>query len=127
MDDATKPAWLQLVKTGTLVQFRVLDTHTEPAPDKENVAVRADLIFTSEEEEIDPADVAEWGAFGFLYTLALLSFTDARPRGYSEKEFLPEAHFTGSDFFVCVSYRQSGLQWRADYVLGGCVTTEMRV
>ena len=37
MDDATKPAWLQLVETGTLVQFRVLDTHTEPAPDMRSV------------------------------------------------------------------------------------------
>jgi hypothetical protein len=43
MDDATKPAWLQLVETGTLVQFRVLDTHTEPAPDMRSVGLIATM------------------------------------------------------------------------------------
>jgi len=127
MDDATKPAWQQLLETGTLVLFRVLDTDTESAPDKENVAVRADLIFTSDEEDTDPADVAEWGAFGFLYTLASLSFTDARPRGYSENEFLPDDQFTVSDFFECLSYRQDGLHLRADYIHGRCMKTDITV
>ena len=37
------------------------------------------------EDEVDGEGEAEWAAFGFMYVLALLSFHDARPRGYSEK------------------------------------------
>lgn len=68
MDDAFRPAWQQLLETGILVQFRILDTHTESAPDNENIAVRADLIFAGDDDNTKPSDLAEWGAFGFLYT-----------------------------------------------------------
>jgi hypothetical protein len=125
MSDST--AWQQLLETGTLVQFRVLDTHTESAPDKENVAVRAELIFSGDDEESDPADVAEWGALGFLYTLASLSFIDARPRGYSDTDFLPKDEFTVSDFFECLSFGHEGLHLRTDYVHGRCMKTDITV
>ena len=127
MNDSTKPACQQLLETGTLVAFRILDTHTESAPDGENVVVRADLIFTAEDEDTEPSEVAEWGAFGFLYTLASLSFIDARPRGYSDKDFLPKNEFTVNDFFECLSYRGDGLHLRADYVHGRCMKTDIIV
>ena len=38
-----------LIETGTLVLFRVVDVHTEPSPDKENVFVRADLVFEGDD------------------------------------------------------------------------------
>ena len=59
---------------------------------------------------MDPADVVEWGAFGFLFVLESLSFKDARPRGYSEADFMPEDEFTVNDFFECLTYRQDRLQ-----------------
>jgi len=127
MDDSTKPACQQLLETGTLVQFRILDTHTESAPDGENVAVRADLIFTGDDEDTEPSEVAKWGTFGFLYTLASLSFIDARPRGYSDKDFLPKDEFTVSDFFECLNYSSDGLHLRADYVHGRCMKTDISV
>ena len=105
MDETSKPAWQQLLETGILVQFRTLDTRTDPAPDKENVAVRADIIFIGDDEDTEASDVVEWGAFGFPYTLASLSFDDARPRGYSESDFLSKDNFTVSNFFECLSYR----------------------
>ena len=105
MSDSTKPAWQQLMQTGALVEFNILDTHTELSPDKENMAVRADLVFTGDDEDMDPADIAEWGAFGFLFVLASLSFNDARPRGYSGADFLPRDNFTVDDFFECLSYK----------------------
>ena len=127
MSDLTNPAWQQLMETGALVEFRVLDTSTELSSDNENLAVRADLVFTGNDEDTDPAEVAEWGAFGFLYTLASLSFIDARPRGYSEKDFLPKDRFTVGDFFECLSFRQDGLHLRADYVHGRSVKTDITV
>lgn len=127
MPDATKQAWQQLLETGTLVRFRVLDTHTELSPDNENIAVRVDILFTGDDDDTDPAEVAEWGALGFLFTLASLSFADARPRGYSEKDYLPDDAFTINDFFECLSFRQDGLHLRADYIQGRCMKTEITV
>ena len=73
--------------------FRVIDSHTELSPDKENVFVRAELVFEDDDEDTDPEEIVEWAAFGFLFTLAALSFHDARPRGISELDFrrLPSA------------------------------------
>ena len=116
MSNANKHAWQQLLETGALVEFRILDTHTELSPDKENIAVRADLVFTGDDEDMDPADVVEWAAFGFLFVLASLSFNDARPRGYSEADFMPTDEFTVNDFFECLTYRQDGLHLRVRVV-----------
>jgi hypothetical protein len=92
-----------LLETGTLAPFRVVDTRTELSPDKENVFVHADLVFEDAEENTDPSDIVEWAAFGFLFTLATLSFHDARPRGRSEIDYLPNDEFTVADFFDCLS------------------------
>ena len=127
MVDASIPAGQQLLQTGVLVQFRILDTRTESAPDKENVAVRADLIFIGDDEDTEPSEVAEWGVFGFLYTLASLSFNDARPRGYSGEDFVSEDSFTVSDFFEGLSYRNGELHLGVDYVRGRCVKTDITV
>jgi hypothetical protein len=54
VSDPIKQAWQQLLETGTLVQFRILDTYTEPSPDKQNVAVSADLVFTGDDEDTEP-------------------------------------------------------------------------
>lgn len=127
MISPTKSAWQQLMQTGALVEFRILNSTTELSPDNENVAVHVDLIFTGDDDEMDPAEVAEWGAFGFLFILASLSFLDARPRGYSEADFVANDEFTVDDFFECLTYRQGGLHLRADYVHGRCVKTDIIV
>ncbi len=51
----------------------------------------------------EPAEVVEWGAFGFLYTLAVLSFHDARPRGMSAQDYQAKDEFSVADFFECLS------------------------
>ena len=127
MDDASRPAWQQLLETGILVQFRILDTHTEPAPDKENVALRADLVFIGDDDDTEPSEVAEWGASGFLYTLASLSFDDARPRGYSGVDFESEDSFTVSDFFEGLGYKNGDLHLSVDYVRGRCIKTDITI
>jgi len=50
--------------------------------------VRAELIF-EDDEDTDPEEIVEWAAFSFLFTLAVLSFHDARPRGISELHACP--------------------------------------
>jgi hypothetical protein len=59
MDDLSRPAWQQLLETGILVQFRILDAHTESALDKENVAVRADLIFIGDDADTASSEVSD--------------------------------------------------------------------
>ncbi len=127
MNRSSKPTWQHLLETGILVQFHILDTTTEPSPDNENLAVRADIIFTSDDDDTTPADVAEWGTFGFLYTLASLSFNDARPRGYSDTDFLAEDEFGVGDLLECLSYCNGEIQFRADYIRGRCMKTDITV
>ena len=127
MSQTTPQAGQQLLKTGSLVLFRVTDTQIELSPDKENVYVRADLVFQGDDEGTDPAEIVEWGAFGFLFTLATLSFHYARPRGFSERDFLEKDDFTVDDFFECLTYDQNGLHLRADYIRGRSMKTDITI
>ncbi len=127
MSQSTPPAWQQLLETGSLVLFRIVDTQTELSPDKENVYVRADLVFQGDDEDTDPAEIVEWGAFGFLFILATLSFHDARPRGISEVDFHTKDNFNVADFFACLTYGQNGLHLRADYIRGRSMKTDITI
>lgn len=127
MSELDQQAGHHLIEAGALVEFRILDTRTSLGLDNETIEVGVDLIMTPDDEDVDPDDVAEWGAFGFLFVIATLSFHDARPRGYSEKDFLPDDEFTVTDFFEGLSYRQDGLHLRLDYVRGRSVKTDITV
>ncbi len=107
--------------------FRVVDTHTELTPDKENVFVRVDLVFEGDDEEIDPADVVEWGSFGFLFTLAAFSFHDARPRGITKLDFQSGDEFTVADFFKYLTFSEGGLRLVTDYVRGRSMKTNVTI
>ncbi len=48
----------ELLKTGTLVDFRVVDKSNELTPDKENVHMCIDLAFQADEDQ-EPSDVVE--------------------------------------------------------------------
>ncbi len=116
----------RLLETGTLAGFRIVDTSTELTPDKENVCVRVELEFQAEEDD-DPADIVEWASFGFIFVLAVLSFTDARPRGSSEVDFNTKDEFNVGDFLQCLSFGKSGLHFRADYIRGRCLKTDITI
>jgi hypothetical protein len=127
MNDTEQSAAHRLLKTGTLVLFRVVDTTTELSPDKENVFVRADLGFEDDDEDTDPGEIVEWAAFGFLFTLAVLSFHDARPRGLSAIDYHPNDEFTVADFLDCLSYKHGELRLQTDYVRGRSMKTEVTI
>ena len=127
MSETKKPAAQSLLETGVLVLFRVVETHTELSPDKENVFVRADLVFEGDDEDTDPSEIVEWAAFGFLFTLVALSFHDARPRGISELEFQPSDEFTIVDFLECLTFANSGLCLHTDYVRGRSMKTDVTI
>jgi hypothetical protein len=127
MNETRTSAAHRLLETGTAVLFRVVDTHTELSPDKENVFVRAELIFEDDDEDTHPEEIVEWAAFGFLFTLAALSFHDARPRGTSEIEYLPNDEFTVADFLDSLSFKYGELRLRTDYVRGRSMKTEVTI
>jgi hypothetical protein len=116
-----------LLETGVLALFRVVETATEPSLNKGDALARAELVFEPEDDSSDPSDVVEWVSFGFLFTLATLSFHDTRPRGLSEREFQPHDAFSVDDFFACLSFGLSGLRLQADYVRGRCMKTDVTV
>lgn len=127
MRETRKPAAQSLLEIGTLVLFRVVDTHTELSPDKENVFVRADLLFEDDDEDTDPGEIVEWAAFGFLFTLGVFSFHDARPRGMSELDYQPSDAFEVADFFDCLSFKHGELRLRTDYIRGRSMKTEVTI
>src|SRR5206468_351606 len=66
----------------------------------------------------DRADVVEWGALGFLFAVGVLSFADARPRGYSDAEFDPNDEFRLADFVAALKFRNGELHLDTDYIRG---------
>jgi hypothetical protein len=126
MNDIGTSAEHRLIETGTLVRFRIVDTHTQVSPDKEIVCVQADLVFT-DDEDTEPGEITEWAAFGFLFILAALSFHDARPRGRSEIDYHPDDAFTVADFFDCLSFEHGELHLVADYIRGRSMKTTVTI
>lgn len=119
----------RLLETGAVVPFRLLEHEILPAPDPAEFGVRLKLKFEpdDEDEDEDPEDIVEWGAFGFMFVLAVLSFADARPRESSTLEYDETDEFTVSDFLGCLSFRRGALEFRADYIRGRRMKTEIGI
>jgi hypothetical protein len=97
-------AGFALLETGTLAKFEVTSTNVEGSPDGETVVIRIEMQL-GEPEEDDGEDEVEWAAFGFMFVLAVLSFHDARPRGYSENDYVKRDELTVGDFRIrCIEH-----------------------
>jgi hypothetical protein len=109
----------ELLRTAAIVPFTVTADEVIPGSDEGEFALRLELSFSGEDSpEEDRADVAEWGALGFLFAVGLLSFADARPRGASDAEFDPNDEFRLADFVAALTFRQGELQLDTDCVRG---------
>src|ERR1041384_2770068 len=130
--DADRSAGFALIESGALAQFEVTSTHVEPSPDGETLCVRIEMQLGGPgeddgEDEVDGEREAEWAAFGFMYVLALLSFHDARPRGYSEQDYIERDELTVADFLTGLRFVRGELHLDLDYVRGRCVQAAIRV
>lgn len=112
----------KLLETGVLVEFEVTSSNAEPSPDGESRNVRIEIRLGG-----GGGDDVEWGAFGFMFVLSVLSFSDARPRGYSGKEFVEADEFTVADFFEGLTFSRGELHYAADYIRGRCLKTGITV
>jgi hypothetical protein len=133
MSDAPNTGY-ELIRAGLLVSFRILKEEVLDAPaDEAEFGMRIRLKFTADEDETDldedevAESTAEWGSFGFIFTLAVLSFIDAKPRGTSEAEYLEGDELKLSDFVERLRFVRGTLCFHADYIRGRRMKTRITV
>lgn len=124
----------ELLETGMLVSFRVVKEEVLGAPgDEAEFGLRLELKFVpdgedEEENEDDVAeDTAEWGAFGFMFVLGVLSFAEAKPRNASVVEYEEKDDFRLADFIERLRFVRAELHFDADYIRGRRVKTRIVV
>lgn len=116
----------ELLETGTVILFRVLDTSVKACADREEAYATATLMMLDEDED-KGYNTVEWGAFGFIYTLANLSFKDAAPRGKSDIDYIEGAYLKLEDMMECLKFERGTLKFYCDYLHGRLVKTEIIV
>lgn len=119
-------AAVHLLETGTLVQFKIVKEQVVAGSDAGEFSVRIELLMDGG-DEAEADDVVSWGALGFMFVLATLSFGDARPRGASVPEFKPQDDFQVCDFLERVCFEHGELHFYADYVRGRRMKTGITV
>ena len=122
MPTSDRLAGYKLIHTATLVEFEVVETKVQPSPDGESSHVQVEIQFGGPEDGEGDEQV-EWGALGFIFALASLSFEDARPRGNSEPAFVAKDEFTVADLLDGLRFVRGELHFDADYLRGRCVKT----
>ena len=110
-------AGYRLLKTGALVDFKILNEEILVGSDAAEFAVHVELSMEADDDG-DPADAAAWGAFGFTFVLAVLSFNDARARGASLQDYEEKDQFRVSDLFEGIRYENGELHDYGDYIRG---------
>jgi hypothetical protein len=126
MKQSERSTGYRLLKTASLVDFRVGEPAIQACTDGENLALTVGLVLSADDDE-DPADIAEWASFGLIYALAVLSFADARPRGASGMDFKDDDEFTVGDLFDGLRFAGGELRFTSDYVRGRCMKTDITV
>ncbi len=126
-ESADRLGGYKLLETGALVVFDVVDTQVESSPAGDMAFVRIDLRLGEALEDGERSTDHEWGALGFIFCLAVLSFHDARPRGVSDRDFVEKDELTVADLLDCLRYERSELRFSADYIRGRCVKTDITV
>ena len=115
-----------LLRTGVIVPVRIVEESVIPGADEGEFALRLALSFQDEDSpEEDRGEVVEWAALGFLFVIGVLSFADARPRGYSEKEYVEHDEFRVSDFLATLKFRNGELHLDTDYIRGRRMKTRV--
>jgi hypothetical protein len=123
----------ELLKTGALVSFRLFEEEVLSASDEAEFGLRLQLKFTpddgDEEQDADDAaeDTAEWGAFGFMFVLGVLSFAEAKPRNASVIEYEEKDEFRLADFIERLRFVRGELHLDADYIRGRRLKTRIVV
>jgi hypothetical protein len=118
-----RTAGFELLNSGTLVEFEITGTQIHEGPDPAEFCLEIDLNFPKnpDSEESD----LEWGAFGFLFVIGVLSFADARPRENSIMEYTQNDEFQVGDLLQCLRWEDGVLKFSADYIRGRRLKTDL--
>jgi hypothetical protein len=108
-----------LLRTGVIMPVRIVEESVMPGADEGEFALRLALSFQDEDSpEEGRAEVVEWGALRFLFAIGVLSFADARPRGFSDREYVERDEFRVADFLAGLKFSNGELHLDTDYVRG---------
>jgi hypothetical protein len=89
--------------------------------------VRIQLHLGEVDDDGEPTEDYQWGDFGFIFCIAVMSFHDARPRGVSGMDFEEGDEFTVADFHDHLRYERSELHFSTDYLRGRCMKTDVTI
>lgn len=120
------PEEIELLKTGSIVDFEIIESIVNPCVGEEEANSVAKLMMVDDNEK-DGYDSVEWGSFGFIYLLACLSFNDARPRGSTEIYYVKDDYFTIGDLISNLSFANGKLVLYCDYLRGRLVKTNISI
>ncbi|MGD0661788.1 MAG: hypothetical protein ABSD38_27325 [Syntrophorhabdales bacterium] len=77
------------------------------------------IVFRIKEEQPDILAIA------VLFSLSLMSFTYASPRGYSENDFIPDEQWSFAYFVEGLEFEDGKLSFSGDYVSGRMMKTDI--
>lgn len=133
MSNEARKIGYELLKTGTLVSFRIVEQEVLSAPDEAEFGLRLQIKIVPGDDEDDfdeddvAADTVEWGAFGFMFVLGVLSFAEARPRNASVCDYAEKDEFKLADFIERLRFVRGELHFDADYIRGRRIKTRIVV
>lgn len=121
MTTPEEPIEHDLVRSATCVEIKVTKTEKQATSDDDWHVHIEGRIGDEDDEDV------EFAGMGLIYVLGLLSFADARPRGYSEADFISTDEWTAADMLRHFRFERGELAFSADYVRGRCMKTDARV
>lgn len=118
--DIEKSLSFKLLEETVGIPIKIVSNDFEETPGYEDtVNSYQEIIFQIKEEEPDL-----W-AIGVLYTLSLMSFSFATPRGYSAEYFVPDEQWNLGYFVQGLEFRHKHLCFSSDYVSGRLMKTHI--
>ncbi len=112
---------LQLLHETVGINIRIISDDYNEIPTGMDVNnTHHKIVFQIEEEEPDIF------AFGVLFTLSLLSFVYAAPRGISEINFIASEDWNLDYFMNGLEFKNKCLCFSADYISGRLMKTDIR-
>jgi len=117
-DESKVPIEYELLKDVVALDLELLDTKIDNVDD-EIVHVRITLQ--------DEPDILASCSWGLIFAIGVMSFADARPRGYSEVDYVEDDQWFVGDMMRGLSFERGRLYFHADYVRGRCVKTSVEI
>jgi len=115
------PIEQELLKSAMIAEVTVVDIAISPTSTGDRHVRLEGRLGDDEHDDV------EWSAFGFIYAIGLLSFHDARPRGYSGMHFSEHDQWMATDMQRHLRYERGRLSFDADYVRGRMMKTTVTI